>query len=128
MIIFASDLNINVLDYESSRTVQHFLSSMFQYNIMPTINKPTRITRNTATTVDHIITNTVISGIQHRSVILNTDISNLPNFPIVLALNTCEKSNPEVKAQFIYKWIYREEPIELFKHELSNSDWMEQHF
>ena len=100
MIIFASDLNINVLDYESSRTVQHFLSSMFRYNIMPTINKPTRITRNTATT---IITNTVISGIQHRSVILNTDISNLPNFPIVLALNTCEKSNPEVKAQFIYK-------------------------
>ena len=28
-----------------------------------TINKPTRVTRNTATAIDHIITNTVISGI-----------------------------------------------------------------
>ena len=27
-IIFARDLNINVLDYESNKTVQHFLSSM----------------------------------------------------------------------------------------------------
>ena len=40
-IIFAGDLNINVLDYESNKKVQHFLSSMFQYNMIPTINKPT---------------------------------------------------------------------------------------
>ena len=122
MIIFSSDLNIKVLDYESTKTVQHFLSSMFQYNMIPTINKPTRITGNTTAAVDNIITNTVISGIHRRTVILKTDISNHPNFPFVFALNTCEKSNPEVKAQFIYKCIYREEPIELFKHELSNSD------
>ena len=38
-IIFAGDLNINVLDYESNKKVQHFLSSMFQYNMIPTINK-----------------------------------------------------------------------------------------
>ena len=71
----------NVLDYESNKKVQHFLSSMFQYNMIPTINKPTRVTRNTATAIDHIITNTVISGIQHRSGIIKTDISD--NFPIV---------------------------------------------
>ena len=29
-IIFAGDLNLNVLDYESNKKVQHFLSSMFQ--------------------------------------------------------------------------------------------------
>ena len=44
--------------------------------MIPTINKPTRVTRNTATTIDQIITNTVISGIQHRSGIINTDISD----------------------------------------------------
>ena len=98
-IILAGDLNINVLDYESNKKVQHFLSSMFQYNMIPTINKPTRVTRNTATA--HIITNTVISGFQHRSGIIKTDISD--HFPIVFALNTCEKSKPENKAQYIYK-------------------------
>ena len=41
-IIFARVLNINVLDCESNKKVQHFLSSMFQYNMIPTINKPTQ--------------------------------------------------------------------------------------
>ena len=53
--LHASDLNINVLDYESNKKVQYFLSSMYQYNMIPTINK--------ATAIDHIIRNTVISGI-----------------------------------------------------------------
>ena len=50
-IIFAGDLNINALGYESKKKVQHFLSSMFQYNMISTINKPTHITRNTVTTI-----------------------------------------------------------------------------
>ena len=45
-IIFAGDLNINVLDYESNKNVQHFLSGMFQYNMIHTIIRPTRVTRN----------------------------------------------------------------------------------
>ena len=120
-IFFAGDLNINVLDYESNKKVKHFLSSMFQYNMIPTINRPTRVTRNTATAIDHIITNTVISGIQHRSGIIKTDISN--HFPIVFALNTCEKSKPGDKAQFIYKRFYGEEQTDLVKHELSQIEW-----
>ena len=67
-IIFAGDLNINILGYEFNKKVQHFLSSMFQYNMTSNINKPTRVTRNTATAMDHIITNTVISGIQRMLV------------------------------------------------------------
>ena len=88
---------------------------------MCTINKPTPVTRSTATAIDHIITSTVISGIQHRSGIIKTDICN--DFPIVFALNTCEKSTPEDKAQFIYKRIYGKEKIELFKHELGQIEW-----
>ena len=120
-IIITGDLNINVLDYGSNKKVQHFLSSMFQYNMIPNINKPTRVTRNTGTAIDHIITNTVISDIHHRSSIIKTDI--LDHFPIVFALNTCEKSKPQDTAQFIYKRIYEEEQIELFKHELSQTEW-----
>ena len=40
--IFTGNLNINVLDYESNKKVQHSLSTMLQYNMIPTINKPTR--------------------------------------------------------------------------------------
>ena len=100
-IIFDVDLNINVLDYESNKKVQHFFCSMFQYNMIPTINKSTRVTRNTATAIDRIITNTVISGIKHSFGITKSNISD--HIPIVFALNTNEKSNPKNKAQFIYK-------------------------
>ena len=66
---------------------------MFQYNMVRTINKPTRKTRNTTTAIDHIIANTVICGIPGM---IKTDISH--HFPIVFAFSTCEKSKPENKA------------------------------
>ena len=98
-IIFAGDLNINVLDYESNKGVQHFLSRMLQYNMIPTINKPIRVTRNTATAIDHIITNTAISGSQCRSRIIKTDISNY--FPIVFAFNKKKVTQKERHNFFI---------------------------
>ena len=58
--IFGGDININVLDCESNKKVRHFLSSTSQYDMIPTVNRPTCITRNTAAAVDHIITNTVL--------------------------------------------------------------------
>ena len=80
---FSGDLNIKVLYYESNKKVQHFFSSRFQYNMIPTINGTTGATRKTVTSIDHIITNSVISGIQR-------------NFaPIDFGLITCEKSKPE---------------------------------
>ena len=94
---------------------------MFQYNMKPAINRPTHVTRNIVTAIDPIIINTVTSGILHWSGIIKTDISD--HFPIVFVLNTCEKSRPEDKAQFIYKRFYGEEQIELFKYELSHIEW-----
>ena len=41
--------------------VQIFVNSMFQHGLIPTVNKPTRVTRNTATAIDHIITNSLIN-------------------------------------------------------------------
>ena len=36
-IIFADDININVLDCESNKKVRHFLSSMSKYDMIPTV-------------------------------------------------------------------------------------------
>ena len=36
-VIFAGALTINVLGYKTNKSVQHFLISMSQYNIIPTI-------------------------------------------------------------------------------------------
>ena len=56
------DFNINVLDFNESKMVQKFVNLMFRHGLIPTVNKPTRVTRNTATAIDHIITNSVINA------------------------------------------------------------------
>ena len=90
-ITFAGDLNIHVLDYESNKKVQHLLCSLFQYNMIPTINKQTLVTRNTVTAIDHIIANSVISGIQHSSGIIKTEIIFQSSLPLTHVKNVSQK-------------------------------------
>ena len=75
------DFNLNVLDYNKNEKVTKFLNLTFEYGFVPVINKPTRVTKNTATAIDHIITNSLL----HRTIntgILKLDI--LDQFPIFL--------------------------------------------
>ena len=93
--------------------------------MIPTINRPTRVTANTATAIDHIIISTIISSIQHRPGITNADISD--HFPIVFALSTCEKSKLEDKTHFIYNGFYGENKNRVIQA-WTKSDWIEQHY
>ena len=61
-LVLVGDFNINVLDFNESKMVQKFVNLMFRHGLIPTVNKPTRVTRNTATAIDHIITNSVINA------------------------------------------------------------------
>ena len=51
------DLNINLIDYQSDAKVRDFVNLIFQYSLVPIVNKPTRFTKNNATLIDYIITN-----------------------------------------------------------------------
>ena len=48
----AGDFNLNLLDHESNKKVRDFLNIIYRNGMIPTINKPTRITRTTATALD----------------------------------------------------------------------------
>ena len=58
----AGDFNINLLDFETNKKVQSFVNLMFEFSMIPTINKPTRVTKHTATAIDNIITNCIINS------------------------------------------------------------------
>ena len=51
--------------------------------MVPVINKPTRVTRYTATANDHMFTNSIINT-EIKSAIIKADISD--HFPILLLL------------------------------------------
>ena len=56
---------------------------MYQRNLIPTIDKPTRVRKNSATAIDHIITAHVFTC-DFKTAILKTDLTD--HFPIVIAL------------------------------------------
>ena len=77
--LFFATGDFNVLDYNKNVKVTKFLNLTFAYDLVPVINKPTRVTKNTATSIDPIITNSLL----HRAIntgIIKLDISN--HFPI----------------------------------------------
>ena len=64
--------------------------------MVPVLNKPTRVTKNIVTAIDHIITNQLL----HRTIntgIIKLDISN--HFPIFLIAETEKRITPEEKVQ-----------------------------
>ena len=94
---------------------------MFRHGLIPTINKPTRVTRNTATAIDHIITNSVINA-EFKTGIIKTDISD--HFPIFFIFK-CVVDNTEAGKEFIYKRNYSSNSIETFKQKLHEVNWNE---
>ena len=82
-MMFGRDFNINVLNYEYNRKVKNFFDLMYQRNLTPTINKPTRVGKNSATAIDHIITDYVLTC-DLKTATLKTDLTD--HFPIVFAL------------------------------------------
>ena len=53
----AGDFNLNLLDHDTNRKVHNFLNLVYQNSMIPTINKPTRVTKKAETTTDHILAN-----------------------------------------------------------------------
>ena len=94
---------------------------MFRHGLIPTINKPVRVTRSTATTIDHIITNSVRNA-EFKTHIVKTDISD--HFPIFLIFK-CVAENTEARAEFIYKPNYSSNSTETFKQKQRKVNWNE---
>ena len=76
--ILMADFNINLLKSDTNHQTTDFIHNIFANAFYPTISKPTRVTQQTATLIDNIITNIHEYSIQ--SGILYNDISD--HFPI----------------------------------------------
>ena len=94
-------INTNVCD---------FFNLIFQNGIFPLINRPTRVTKSSATIIDHVLTNTIIDS-EVQSGIIKIDISD--HFA-VFALMKTSLVQPNIKKTFIKQDI-NQNVIEYFK-------------
>ena len=78
-VTLTGNFNINVLDVEQIKKVQNIVNLMFQFGLVPTVNKPTRVTNKTISAIDHIIKNSIYNN-NFKTTIIRTDMSD--HFPI----------------------------------------------
>ena len=74
------DCNIDILNYDSHSATAEFVDMLYSHAFLPLINRPTRITQNSATIIDNIFTNNIGESECGHNGILVTDISD--HFPI----------------------------------------------
>ena len=76
------DFNIDLLDVKNENT-ETYVESMSDYNFYPLVNKPTRITKDRCSCIDHILTNMI--GSQIESAIIAHEISD--HLPVIQVSN-----------------------------------------
>ena len=74
------DFDINLLEFETNKKVQSFVNLMSEFSMIPTINKPARVTKHTVTVIGNMITNCILNS-DFKSAIVKTDLSD--HFPII---------------------------------------------
>jgi hypothetical protein len=77
--IHVGNYNLNLLNSDTHPPTAEFANINFTHSLFPAINKPTRLTSNTATLIDNIFTSTSFMS-NSRSGILLWDLSD--HFPV----------------------------------------------
>ena len=121
-MVLAGDFNINMLGFEQNKKVQNFVNLTFQFGLVPTINKPTRVTNKTISATDLIITNSIYNN-DFKTAIIRTDISD--QFPITQAfkLRSSMSSENHQKNRYLYKCMINETSKATFKRQLRETSW-----
>ena len=84
--------------------------------MIPTINKPTRVTQKTTTAIDNSFTDTFF-----KTAIFKSDISD--HFPICFLVPSSMKQTNNTKKTVIFKRVFDAGSIELFKKKLYETSW-----
>ena len=84
----AGDFNVNIINHDKCSKVHSFLNLLYENGMIPSINKPTRVTRKIATAIDHILTNQFIN-VAFKTAIFETNVSD--HFPVCILISSAEK-------------------------------------
>ena len=114
------DYNINILNNEVHSQTSDLIDLMYSYSLVPLINRPTRITNNSATLIDNIFSNNLHDLHKSTQAILVTDISDhLPIIHINWNFKDCNEDLSIIRRSNTKK--NREE----FKQAMNNINWTE---
>ena len=117
-IYLLGDFNIDLLQYKSNKLTSDFINSLLSASFCPLINRPTRVSDQTATIIDNIFT-TNISADKIFKGILPTDISD--HFPIFAIIQNDYKTSRDSLP--VLKRIVNANTLTNFKNDLDQIKW-----
>ena len=110
------DFNLDLLKYNVHEKTTDFVDNIISHGFLPTIHKPTRVTTESATIIDHIYVNYATH--KSKSGIIITDVSD--HFGIFYLE---EKSSKHISNEMIEKRIYSERNIIKFRDHLRENNF-----
>ena len=118
--LLLGDFNIDLLDYHSDITVSEFVNINFEAGNIPLITKPTRISDNSASCIDNIITDHVIN--ESFAGVLIEDISD--HLPVFYSIKRGVKThvNKPSETTRIFRNLSEANILKL-NNLLANTDW-----
>ena len=63
-VFLYGDFNLNILDLAGNKFISEYVDTIFSHGYLQFITKPTRICENTATLLDHVLTNSTAHTIE----------------------------------------------------------------
>ena len=115
------DLNIDLLKCENHKPTMTYLENLYTYNVFPLIMKPTRITNESATLMDHVLTNNFDVNSKHMQGILCTSISD--HYAIFHMAGNAENASFGGEISPILQRNYSQRNINKFLNEVSEIEW-----
>ena len=112
------DYRIDLRKHATHNPTSEFLDLMFSNSFIPLVNKPTRITSNSATLIDNIFTNEYKSENKYMTGILITDISD--HYPICHIVQ-CQKKTQAETYQLIR--LINKSNLRKYINNIQNHDW-----
>ena len=127
IIYSMGDKNICLLKGDDHKQTSEFIDTLYSHGVFPLITKPTRVTQNTATVIDHIYTNNIDSQVNDNSIhvqgILCSTISDHFSVFHIVSNSKCTESDQELQPRLTRS--YTEQSIQKFSKDFSMIDWQD---
>ena len=115
--IIGLDHNLDLLKQSVHSKTQEFLECILDHNLLPTITKPTRISKTSETLIDNILISKKFQP-NYESLIIVDDLSD--HLPCLVRLKTF---NPTGTKNFILKRVINIKAVKNIREDLSKINW-----
>ena len=117
-IIIGLDHNLDFLKSIHHGSTNDFIHSNLDMGLVPTITKPTRITKSSATLIDNIIVSENLCGNFCSNILINDMSDHMPTICVMESLKTTKKDNIIMTSRDT-----RPKNIAALKDHLQSYDW-----